>query len=188
MHVNYNKVYACFAVKVFENRPLKYFKQGGSRPVRRRWIRLWSRYFRNFTMLLASSLHESHEPQCLHEKQFWLINKREQAFCISALKFREVTQMPCLQLCQLSGLWITKTLSSNDDSQILSLSLSLSLSHLLVFRVSVGRKIPHSEAAMFSFIWLKDTVSIFFCNRSNILSLCVSTLQSVYLNWKKKFV
>ena len=38
--VDYNKVSACYAVEIFKNKPLENFKQGGARPVRRRWIRL----------------------------------------------------------------------------------------------------------------------------------------------------
>ena len=37
--VDYNEVYA--RVKIFKNKHLNKFKQGGARPVRRRWIRLW---------------------------------------------------------------------------------------------------------------------------------------------------
>ena len=40
MHVDYNKVYACFGVKISKNTSIKNFKQGGARPARRRWIRL----------------------------------------------------------------------------------------------------------------------------------------------------
>ena len=41
LHVDYNKVYACYFVKIFKNKPFKIFKQGGVRPVRRHWIHLW---------------------------------------------------------------------------------------------------------------------------------------------------
>ena len=34
------KVYEWYAVKIFKNKSLKIFKQGGARPVRRCWIRL----------------------------------------------------------------------------------------------------------------------------------------------------
>ena len=38
----YNKIDACYTVKIFKNKPLKNFKQGGMSPVCRRWIHLWS--------------------------------------------------------------------------------------------------------------------------------------------------
>ena len=40
MYVNYNKKNACYTVKIFKNKPKNIFKPGGSRPVRRSWIRL----------------------------------------------------------------------------------------------------------------------------------------------------
>ena len=36
MHVDYNKVYACYAIKIFKNKPLKNIKQGGTSLVRQR--------------------------------------------------------------------------------------------------------------------------------------------------------
>ena len=49
IEVYYNKVFACSAVKIFKNKPLRNFKQGGlgASPMRRRWIRicgLWKVY------------------------------------------------------------------------------------------------------------------------------------------------
>ena len=40
MHVDYNKVYAYYEVKISKITPINIFKQGGARPARRRWIRL----------------------------------------------------------------------------------------------------------------------------------------------------
>ena len=34
-------VYACYTVKIYKNKPQINFKQGGARPTRRSWIRLW---------------------------------------------------------------------------------------------------------------------------------------------------
>ena len=59
LHADYNEVYACYAVKVLKNKPLKNFKQGGARPVRRRLIRrCWTIAFidcsRVFTTLVLT--------------------------------------------------------------------------------------------------------------------------------------
>ena len=42
LHVDYNKAFVCYGVKITKITPIKNFKQGGVRPARRRWIRLWS--------------------------------------------------------------------------------------------------------------------------------------------------
>ena len=43
-HCKYNKVYACYWVKIFKITPIKKFKQGFARPARQRWIRLWKQH------------------------------------------------------------------------------------------------------------------------------------------------
>ena len=34
------KVYGCYTVKIYKNKPQFFFKPGGARPARRSWIRL----------------------------------------------------------------------------------------------------------------------------------------------------
>ena len=34
------KAYACYTVKIYKNKSILNFKQGGARPARRSWIRL----------------------------------------------------------------------------------------------------------------------------------------------------
>ena len=36
------KVYACYAVKIYKNKPVIFFQNGGGGAARRSWIRLWN--------------------------------------------------------------------------------------------------------------------------------------------------
>ena len=58
LHVDYDRVFACYGVKIFKNTPLNNFKRGGrgwvgiGGPEIWRWIRLWyaSNQYQSFTL------------------------------------------------------------------------------------------------------------------------------------------